>query len=142
MRHKQVNATPKTFIVVFAPEDEVMSGLDKFCNETGINAASFSAIGAFSSAVIGYFELRSKDYKSIPVDEQVEVLSLIGDIIPYRGKPKMHAHVVLGKSDGAVCGGHLLSATVKPTLEVVVTELPAYLHREMNEEFGIPLIRL
>jgi predicted DNA-binding protein with PD1-like motif len=142
MHFKQVNVTPKTFVIVFDPMDEVMNSLETFCNKSGIIAASFTAIGAFSSALVGYFELKARTYKKIPVEEQVEVLSLIGDVISYEDKPKLHAHVVLGKSDGATCGGHLLSATVNPTLEVVVTELPAYLHREMNEKYGIPLIKI
>jgi len=142
MHFKLVNHEPKTFVVVFDPNDEVVRELEDFCAEESVGAASFKAIGAFSRAVVGYFDLTTKKYKEIPVNEQVEVLSLIGFITLYKDQPKLHAHVVLGRSDGSTCGGHLLSAIVKPTLEVVITELPAYLHREMNRDFGIPLIKL
>jgi predicted DNA-binding protein with PD1-like motif len=142
MHFKLVNTSPKTFVVVFDPMDEVMEGLAEFCKSAGVTAASFTAIGAFSRAVVGYFEIDARDYKKIPVDEQVEVLSLLGDIVLYNSEPKLHVHAVLGKSDGSTCGGHLISAVVNPTLEVVATELPAYLHREMNDKFGIPLIKL
>lgn len=142
MHFKLVNPDPKTFVVVFDVDDEVISGLEEFCSEESVGAASFKAIGAFSRAVVGYFDLATKKYKEIPVAEQVEVLSLLGFVTLYEDEPKLHAHVVLGRSDGSTCGGHLLSGIVKPTLEVVITELPAYLHREMNRDFGIPLIKL
>jgi predicted DNA-binding protein with PD1-like motif len=142
MHYKLVSTAPRIFVIVFDPGNEVIKGLEEFCKETEVNVASLTAIGAFSNSVIGYFELKAKNYKNIPVNEQVEVLSFIGDIISYKDEPKLHAHVVLGRSDGTTRGGHLLSATVNPTLEMVATELPHHLHRELNEEFGIPLIRL
>lgn len=142
MKSKQVNTTPKTFVLVFDAGEEVMKGIEIFCATMNVNAASFTAIGAFSSAEIGFFELSKQDYKKIAVAEQTEALSLIGNITQYKQQLKVHAHAVLGRSDGTTCGGHLLSGIVTPTLEVVITELPTHLHREMNEQFGIPLIRL
>ncbi|MBS1583986.1 MAG: DNA-binding protein [Bacteroidetes bacterium] len=142
MHFKLVNHEPRTFVIVFDVGEEVVKTLEEFCIDESVGAAAFKAIGAFSRAVVGYFELATKKYKDIPVNEQVEVLSLIGDVTLYKDQPRLHAHVVLGRSDGSTCGGHLLSAIVKPTLEVVITELPAYLHREMNRDFGIPLIKI
>ena len=78
----------------------------------------------------------------IPVKEQVEVLALVGDIALQEGKPKLHAHVVLGRRDGSACGGHLLEARVRPTLEVIVTESPAHLRREHDPVTGLALIRV
>jgi predicted DNA-binding protein with PD1-like motif len=48
----------------------------------------------------------------------------------------------LGKSDGAAIGGHLLKATVHPTLEVILEESPGYLQRRMDEATGLPLIKI
>src|SRR4051812_9153131 len=67
----------KTFAIVFDKHDEFMVGLTDFVNREGITAAHFTAIGAFSHATLGYFERDRKAYKKIPIDEQVEVLSLI-----------------------------------------------------------------
>jgi predicted DNA-binding protein with PD1-like motif len=66
------------------------------------------------------------------VNEQVEVLSLIGDVALYGDESKLHAHVVLGKSNGAVIGGHLLKAIVHPTLELILEEAPGYLQRRID----------
>jgi len=143
MKSKLINdGDQKTFALIFEAGDEVMENLNSFANDTKLKASQFTAIGAFSDATVGYFDLSVKDYKKIPVKEQVEVLILAGDVTIYEGKAKIHAHVVLGKSDGSTVGGHLVTAIVNPTLEVILTESPSYLKREMNETAGIPLIEI
>jgi len=142
MRSKLVNEHPRTYVVVFSTGDEVVSGITYFAIDNGLSAAGITAIGAFNDVDLGYFDFTTKDYKRIPLREQVEVLSLIGNIVLYDTKPKLHAHVVLGKVDGTAYGGHLMEAYVNPTLEVIITELPGYLHREMDKSIGIPLIKL
>jgi predicted DNA-binding protein with PD1-like motif len=132
----------KTFALVLEKDNEVVQELTRFAKQEKLDATELTAIGAFRSAVLGFFDREKKDYKKIAVNEQVEVLSLIGDIALSRGEPKLHAHVVLGKADGTACGGHLLEAYVWPTLEVVLTESPSYLRRKMDEETGLPLIDL
>jgi len=130
----------KTFALVFDKDDEVVQELTQFARKHDFGASHFTAIGAFRNAVLGFFEREKRDYKKIPVDEQVEVLSVVGDIALSRGEPKLHAHAVLGKSDGTTCGGHLLQAHVWPTLEVVLTESPSHLRRKLDEETGLALI--
>jgi uncharacterized protein len=131
----------RRFAVIFSTGDEVAAGLTRFAQEQNLGASSFTAIGAFSGAVLGYFDWEKKDYDRIPVDEQVEVLTLVGDIALQDGKPKLHAHAVLGRRNGSTCGGHLLEARVRPTLEVILTESPARLRREHDPESGLALIR-
>ena len=131
----------KTYALIFEKGDEVMDGLTKFAKKAGLSGAHFTAIGAFSAATLGYFERERRDYKQIPVHEQVEVLSLIGDVALSEGKPQVHAHVVVGTSDGSTRGGHLLKATVWPTLEVIVTESPRHLRKVHDPETGLALIQ-
>ncbi len=135
------------FAVIFDPGDEVMGGLERFADETGADAAGFTAIGAFSDVVLGYFDLDAKDYRHNPVAEQVEVVSLVGDItrsetsgaVEAPGRT-IHAHVVVARADSTVMGGHLLRAHVRPTLEVVVSEAPAHLRRRHDPTTGLALI--
>ena len=131
----------KTFAVVLDSGEEVMASLSAFAKENGLDAASLTAIGAFSDATLGYFDMERKEYKKIPIEEQVEVLSLVGTVAPKEGgEPQVHAHAVLGASDGTARGGHLLEARVRPTLEVMVVESPEHLRRETDEETGLPLL--
>jgi len=130
----------KTFVLVFEKGDEFVQGLTRFAKERGLKASHFTAIGAFNHAVLGIFEGAKKDYKRIPVNEQVEVLSLVGDVALRGKEPKLHAHVVVGKADGTAHGGHILEAHVWPTLEVVLTDSPDYLCRTTDDETGLALI--
>ncbi len=143
MHHKILtDAKERTYALIFDQGDEVMSTLQVFCDEQKLSAARFTAIGAFSSLTLGYFDWDKKDYDKIAIDEQVEVLSLVGDVALHESKPKVHAHIVVGKRDGSAHGGHLLEAHVRPTLEVLLVEAPGYLKRTMDRESGLPLINV
>lgn len=133
----------KTFALIFDSGDEAIGGLTAFAREKRLSASHFTAIGGFQDTTLGYFDIEKKDYNKIPVHEQVEVLSLVGDIALDESKqPKVHAHVVLGCSDGSTRGGHLISGRVRPTLEVILTESPRHLHRKHDPQSGLALIRL
>lgn len=145
MQSKQVHEAggQKTYALVFDEGDEVISTLTGFAKENGLAAASFTALGAFGAATLGYFDMDRKEYERIPVHEQVEVLSLVGTVAPKEdGEPQVHAHVVLGTSDGTARGGHLLEARVRPTLEVVLTGSPEHLRREVDAKTGLPLLKI
>ncbi|HZB86899.1 MAG TPA: PPC domain-containing DNA-binding protein [Gaiellaceae bacterium] len=129
-----------THVLVFQTGDEVVSTLEAFAREHEITAARFTAIGAFSEATLGYFDWERKEYEEIPLAEQVEVLTLAGDVALKDGKPSVHAHVVLGKRDATAHGGHLLEARVRPTLELVLVESPAHLRKEHDPESGLALV--
>lgn len=137
------NEPHKTFAVVFDPGEEVVSGLLRFATEQQIAGAYLTAIGAFERTTLGFFETDKKDYKKIPIREQVELISLVGNIAQDdRGNPKIHAHVVIGKADGTAHGGHLVDAYVRPTVEVVVVESARHLCRKMRPELGVALLDL
>jgi predicted DNA-binding protein with PD1-like motif len=141
MRTKLLNENgERVFAVIFETGDDPVAGLTRFADEQKLGASAFTAIGAFSEATLGYFDWEKKDYERIPVKDQVEVLALVGDVALQEGKPKLHAHVVLGRRDGSACGGHLLAARVRPTLEVIVTESPVHLRRKHDPVTGLALI--
>ncbi|MPY98220.1 MAG: DUF296 domain-containing protein [Actinophytocola sp.] len=131
--------TPQTYAVVVATGDSVLDELMAFAQHRGLGTA---AIGAFSSATLGFYDLDQQEYLEIPVEEQVEVLTMAGDIVGSGDERKIHSHVVLGRRDGSTRGGHLLSAVVRPTLEVMVAESPREIVRRHDETSGLPLIDL
>src|SRR4051795_3697941 len=85
----------KTFAIVMESGDEVMATLVEFASANHLSAARFTGIGAFSRVVLGYFDWQKKEYLRIPLDEQVELVSLLGDVALEKGEPKIHAHIVL-----------------------------------------------
>ena len=132
----------RTFAVVLATGDEVLSSLQQFVQRENIHAATFTAIGALSDAVLLYFNWERKEYEKVPVREQVEVAALIGDVADDpKGKPTLHIHIVLGTRDGSAKAGHLGEGHVRPTLEVIVTESPAHLRKVKDDGTGLALIR-
>jgi uncharacterized protein len=133
----------RTFVVVLGTGDEVRDCLGRFAGRERLSAARLTAIGAFERATLRFYDWEAKDYQPIPVEEQVEVASLNGDIaLDQSGEPKLHLHAVLARRDGAAVGGDLQEGRVRPTLEVMVTESPAHLRRVHDAETGLALIQI
>jgi predicted DNA-binding protein with PD1-like motif len=142
MKTKLLNdGQPRTWVLILEEDEDVVRELTGFAEAQDLAAAHFSAIGAFRSATIRYFDWETKEYQPIPVNEQVEVVSFSGNVSekPDGGK-KTHVHAVLAKRDGSAIGGDLGAGIVRPTLEVIVTEEPSYLRRRHDERTGLALI--
>jgi predicted DNA-binding protein with PD1-like motif len=142
MEVKRIKNAPdeQVYAVIFHKGDEALSGLTDFANQYKIGDAHFTAIGASSGALLALLEVEKKMYRPIPVRQQVEVLSLIGDIATYNGKPVVHMHAVLGKPDGSTIGGHVFELHVNPTLEVFVTANTTALNKRPDDASGMKLI--
>jgi predicted DNA-binding protein with PD1-like motif len=132
----------RTYIVIFQTGDEIATGLQHFAEENGLSGSSFKAVGALSYAKVAWFNWEKKKYETAAeFNEQVEVLSLVGDVALQDGKPVVHAHLIIGRKDGTAHGGHLLEARVRPTLEVVLTESSQALRKTVDPESGLALIQ-
>jgi uncharacterized protein len=137
------NAGERTFVLVLDPGDEAFAAISEFAGRENLRGASLTALGAFERAKLGWFDMDKKQYRHIEVDQQCELLSAVGDIAEGDdGSASLHLHVVLGLSDGSTKGGHLLQATVRPTMEVTVVETPVHLRRKKRPDLGIALISL
>jgi predicted DNA-binding protein with PD1-like motif len=134
------NGGVKNYAIVLAKGDEVMSGLTDFSRQNKVASASFTAIGAFSHATVAWFDDARKEFKLIPIEQQVELVSMIGDIALVNDQPVVHTHVSVASSDGTVRGGHVINAFVFPTLELFMTVYPTPLHKESDEATGLKLI--
>jgi hypothetical protein len=142
MTFKVIKDTPeeRVYSIVFLKGDELLSGLTDFAIANHVGNAHFTGIGAVSSATLAWLDLPKKIYQAIPVAEQVEVLSLIGDVATFNGKPVVHTHAVLGKHDGTTVGGHVFELNVNPTVEVFLTADTAPLTKRADDESGMKLI--
>jgi predicted DNA-binding protein with PD1-like motif len=132
----------KTYAVVFAKGDEVLSGLTEFAMRENLTAGNFTAIGALARARFGWFDRARKAYRHIPINEQVELISLIGNVALVNGTPQIHAHGAVGFRDGQMRGGHLLEAIAWPTLELFFTAYPTELIKKHDEETDLSLFDL
>lgn len=130
-----------TSTLIFDTGDDVLDLLKNHAKRAGVKAAHFTALGAFQFATLAFFDWETKEYREIPVDEQVEVTSLVGDIGVHDGEPSIHVHCVLGRPDGSAITGHLLEGRVRPTLELFLTAYDDQLVRKLDPDSGLPLIR-
>ena len=143
MKWQQVQDSPAAvFVVVLEPGEEALAQVTHFAREQSLGASQVTAVGAFSQATVGWFDRAAKNYRRIRVDEQCEVLSLLGDITVGEEGPTAHLHAVLGLADGTTRGGHLLEGRVWPTLEVIVRDSPAALAKIHRPDLGLALINL
>ena len=131
----------KLCALVFESGDEVVSELLKFAKRTQLQGACFFGVDACYNVTIGFFDLERKDYVPTVIKEQVEIISLIGNVAAYNGEPKIHAHIVIGKRDSTAHGGHLIEAVVRPTLEIFLTESTEIIRR-LDAVTNLPLIDL
>ena len=122
MKVTELPRTGRTFFVTMRKGDEIVSGLTEFAEQNHIKTAHFTAVGALDSGVLGWFDPDKRAYKKIPVNQEAEILSLAGNIQLQNGKPFVHAHAVVGLSDGSTRGGHLVEGHVSLALQVFVVD--------------------
>ena len=119
MRYEMIgNPEARVWLLVFNAGDPVVEGILSFAMDADVRASRVSGIGAFSECGIAFFDRDSRAYEEIPVTEQVEVLSLLGNItLGPEGRHRLHAHVTLGRRDGSTLGGHFLDGRNRPNSE-------------------------
>src|SRR5579884_3921358 len=100
------HAGGRTYVLVFSHRETVMEPLLSFLRDNRISGARLTGIGALQSVTLGYFNWESKEYEQHTIDEQVELLSLAGDVALHDDEPQVHAHVVVGHRDMHASGGH------------------------------------
>ncbi len=147
MKSKELGDTnpwsERNWVLVLDEGEEAFDAISRFAQQQEIAGASLTAIGAFRSATLGFFDFTTKKYKEIPVDSQTEVLSAIGDVaVGDDGKASLHLHAVLGFEDGSTKGGHFIRGVVHPTLEIILRESAVGFRRRKRDDLGIALIDL
>jgi uncharacterized protein len=142
MQSRSIEGNGRRVIVVADKGDDALAAITEAAGRYGVRAASITAVGGFSRATLGYFDRERHDYRPIAVDDQVEVLSFLGDLATADANRVAHVHVVLGRADGSTIGGHLLSAEVWPTLEVTLLEVGPELAKRVDPQTGLALIDL
>ena len=129
----------KIYVLVFKEGDEVLTGIQDFANQYKVKSAFFTAIGAFSKATSAWYDFAKKAYKVNHINQQVELVSLVGNISSFNDKPLVHAHFSAGYPDGKVEGGHLIEAFTSPTVElfVTVTDTPIYKKEDSHTDLKL-----
>jgi uncharacterized protein len=132
----------RVFAVILETSEIFPEKLIEFARDKSVRSGWLTALGAFSDATVAFWDPVTKEYLRIGIREQVEVVSLVGNIaVMPDNSQRIHAHAVLGQRDGSTRGGHLIEGRVLPTLEVFLMETGDLITRRVDDETGLPLIR-
>ena len=129
-------------VVRLDPGEAVVESLVALARRRGLDGASLGGIGAVGYARLGFFLPGEKRYATRELRENLEVLSLSGNLAAGEQGPIVHAHAALGRADFSVVGGHLFEAEVSVTLELFLTPTGGRLARALDPRFDLNLLRL
>ena len=125
MKVTELGKTGRTFEVTLHKGDEGAAGLTEFAEQNHITLAHVTAVGALNAAVLGWFDPDKRAYKKIAINQEVEVVSFIGNIAMENGKPFLHAHAVVALPDGSTKGGHFIEGHVSLEMQIFVVDSDA-----------------
>lgn len=125
-----------TYVVRMEKGDELFESLLSLAKNEKIKFGSVSGIGATNCVDFGCFDTEKKQYKNIHLENDFEITSICGNISTMDGESYVHLHINVSDSNGSVYGGHLKSAVISVTAEIVVTAFDAVVDRIHDAEVG------
>lgn len=128
-------------ILRFDKDEEILVGLSKYVNKLNLAAAYFSAIGTVSTVELGYFNVFLKEYRHKPYLDNMEIISLTGNIALSDGQPIVHAHGSFSNNEFSVVGGHVFKAVTLVTCEVFLIVMDKPLSRVNDPEWDLNLLQ-
>ena len=126
----------------FLSGERLVTPLVEWLGHESVGYAALSGLGAVSHATISYWNAETKKYETHELDEQMEVVSLIGNVTLKDGQPFIHAHASLGRRDLSLVGGHVNDLHVHPTLEIWLRPEAEPVHRALDESCGLYVMQL
>ena len=125
------------------PEEDLIDSIIKIVKKHKIKSGIINCIGALKKFTIGFFEIESKEYKLETFEENVELITCIGNIAYKDDEPIIHLHVSLGRRDYTIIGGHLSKPSIiSVTGEVSIFEIDEELNRTNDPQFNLSLLNI
>ena len=115
--------------------------LEQACLDLGIESAAVSGIGGVCQVELGYWRASQADYQRKKLEGSFELLTLLGNISLYQGRPFAHLHVSLADENLQVVGGHFFEATITATAELFLTPCET-IERHWDDQIGAALWNL
>ena len=133
-------ATGRVIVVRLEPGEDILKSIERVVKEQSVTSGHLSLIGAVSRAHLGYFNREENEYRDFVVEEDLEIVSCVGNISQHNDQYIIHAHVVASDENGKCYGGHLMEGCrVSVTIEIVITEFPL-MTRARDELTGLNLL--
>lgn len=129
------------YIVRLNVGEDIVESVKKFAQEQNIKFGTVTGIGAVNKAKIGLFNTETKEYQSTILEEDMEIISLAGNITEMNGEPYIHLHIALANSEHNVKAGHLNMAVISATGEIIIEAIDGYVDREFDDDIGLNLLK-
>lgn len=124
-------------IARFFPEEDVYEKLRELCQKhKAKTAVVLSGLGQLATFELGFFKEKG-NYLPQKFAEPQEMVSLTGTILLQDGNYEFHLHAMLSAADKFVVGGHLISAKVSVTAEIVLLKTDVSFYRQVEPETGL-----
>jgi len=139
MKYKKINGS---WVIVLKKNEKIIKSLKEFVKERNIKSGYFNAIGAVSSVELAHYNLEKKKYTAKPINQPLEIVSLMGNITMKGNKRIIHGHIVVGTDKMKLYGGHLKEATVAATCEIIFNEFEEIVEKKYDENSGLNLMKV
>lgn len=130
------------YVIRLEKGEEIVTSLKELCEKEKINLGTVTGIGAVGEVEIGYFETKTKKYHSKALKGDMEILNLNGNISEMNEEIYLHLHISLSDENLNATGGHLNSAVISATGEIIIDVIEGKVDREFDDEIGLNLLRL
>ena len=135
----QFQETSDGIIVVLGRGEKIVEQLGELVQAHEIPSGTITGLGAVMNTRLGFYHLPKKKYDERTIPEEVELVSLIGNITWFENKPVVHVHATIGTTDFRAMAGHLFEAQVAVTVEIFVSVKDVRVQRKFNPEMGLNL---
>jgi hypothetical protein len=119
--------------------DEIIASLKAVCKKENVESAFVNGIGSAKKAEIAHFDTKEKKYNTKKFEGMLEIVSMNGNITLLDGEPAPHLHIAISRHDYSTISGHLMSAEIYPTCEIVIVPYNIRIERKFDEKTGINL---
>lgn len=141
--HMKFKRIHNGYIIKIEKGEEIVETITKFCEDNNIKSGCINGIGGTDNVTINYYDLEKKSYiTKIFKGKNYEIISLNGNVAVMEEKVILHIHIALGDSDYNVFGGHLKSAIIAITGEIIINLTDDVVHRKFDNEFKLNLLNL
>ena len=133
----------RVIVARLMPDEDLIDAIKEIVRKYNIKAGLINVIGALKKFTIGFFDLKTKEYNFKTFEEDVELISCMGNIAYKDEVPIIHLHISVGKDDFGIIGGHLSQPSIiSITGEVYVYEIAQKLNRSTDPQFNLSLLEL
>ncbi|MCX7785044.1 MAG: DUF296 domain-containing protein [candidate division WOR-3 bacterium] len=136
----QVLKVKNGYVLKLETNEDIMALLKDFTKQKKIKGAFLFGLGAGKEITLGYYDPLKKNYQKRFFAEDYEFASIIGNIAYLDEEPILHIHCTISPGNFNTYSGHLFSAKVAATVELLIIPLDKKLLRKPDTKTGLNLL--